>query len=180
VVVAKSTPQRLPILTRLFTQPSQSVLSLLGTFITCYIVLDFNRKHVIFSSINNKIGSRLTLLLGTTGYALNIGSYLSVTQCLEILLVSGADHTNSALNIHPGAKGFVIGSGAILGICAGLLWTAQGSLMMAYPTEGQKGVFVGVFWAIFNLGGVVGSSVALGENIRSKVRNMFPLKMQRF
>jgi hypothetical protein len=26
------------------------------------------------------IGSRLTLLLGTTGYALNIGSYLSVSQ----------------------------------------------------------------------------------------------------
>lgn len=42
--------------------------------------------------------------------------------------------------------------------------------MMAYPTEGQKGVFVGVFWAIFNLGGVVGSSVALGENIGSEVR----------
>ena len=41
--------------------------------------------------------------------------------------------------------------------------------MMAYPTEGQKGVFVGVFWAIFNLGGVVGSSVALGQNIGSKV-----------
>lgn len=46
--------------------------------------------------------------------------------------------------------------------------------MMAYPTEGQKGVFVGVFWAIFNLGGVVGSSVALGQNIDSKVRDTFP------
>lgn len=76
---------------------------------------------------------------------------------------------HSALNIHPNAKGFVIGSGAILGLCAGLLWTAQGSLMMAYPTEGQKGIFVGIFWAIFNLGGVVGSSVALGQNIHSTV-----------
>lgn len=36
--------------------------------------------------------------------------------------------------MHPGAKGFVIAAGAILGICAGLLWTAQGSLMLAYPT----------------------------------------------
>jgi len=27
-------------------------------------------------SINNKLGSRLTLLLGTSGYALYIGSYL--------------------------------------------------------------------------------------------------------
>ena len=93
-----------------------------------------------------------------------------ICQHLEISFASASNNTYSALNIHPDAKGFVIGSGAILGICAGLLWTAQGSLMMAYPTEGQKGVFVGVFWAIFNLGGVVGSSVALGENIGSEVR----------
>ncbi|RDB24613.1 hypothetical protein Hypma_008198 [Hypsizygus marmoreus] len=99
-------------------------------------------------SINNKLGSRTTLLIGTTGYALYIGSYL-------------------AINIHPNAKGFVIAAGAILGICAGLLWTAQGSLMMAYPTEDQKGKYIGVFWSIFNLGGVVGASVALGQNYHS-------------
>ncbi|KAF8060872.1 MFS general substrate transporter [Lyophyllum atratum] len=100
-------------------------------------------------SVNNKLGSRLTLLLGTTGYALYIGSWL-------------------ATNIHPNAGGFVIAAGAILGICAGLLWTAQGSLMMAYPTEGEKGKYIGVFWSIFNLGGVVGASVALGQNFHSK------------
>jgi MFS family permease len=99
-------------------------------------------------SINNTLGPRLTLLLGTTGYALYIGSWL-------------------ATNIHPGAGAFVIAAGAILGVCAGLLWTAQGSLMMAYPTEGQKGLFIAVFWAIFNLGGVVGASVAVGQNIHS-------------
>ncbi|KAK2459749.1 hypothetical protein APHAL10511_008181 [Amanita phalloides] len=100
-------------------------------------------------SINNKLGARLTLLLGTIGYCLYTSSYL-------------------ALNIHPvSAKGFVIAAGAILGICAGLLWTAQGSLMLAYPTEAQKGRFISIFWAIFNLGGVVGSAVSLGQNIHS-------------
>lgn len=79
---------------------------------------------------------------------------------------------HSALNIHPNARGFVIGSGAVLGLCGALLWTAQGSLMMAYPTEGQKGRFVGIFWGIFNLGGIVGSSVALGQNIHSAVCQM--------
>ncbi|KNZ79347.1 UN protein [Termitomyces sp. J132] len=103
-------------------------------------------------SINNKLGSRTTLMLGTTGYALYVGSYL-------------------AINIHPGAKGFVIAAGAILGICAGLLWTAQGALMMAYPTEGEKGKYIGVFWTIFNLGGVVGASVALGQNFQSKANS---------
>lgn len=48
--------------------------------------------------------------------------------------------------------------------------------MMAYPTEDQKGKYIGVFWAIFNLGGVVGASVALGQNFNSKVRLIvFPL-----
>lgn len=32
------------------------------------------------SSINNKLGSRLTLLLGTTGYSLYVGAYLSVSS----------------------------------------------------------------------------------------------------
>ncbi|KAI0369867.1 MFS general substrate transporter [Pilatotrama ljubarskyi] len=101
-------------------------------------------------SINNVLGSRLTLLIGSTGYALYIGSYL-------------------AYNIHPDAGGFVIGAGAVLGICAGLLWTAQGSLMLAYPTEHQKGKFIGIFWSIFNLGGVVGAAVSLGNNFDNTV-----------
>lgn len=99
-------------------------------------------------SINNKLGPRLTLQLGATGYTLYIGSYLS-------------------LNIHPNSGAFVIAAGAILGICAGLLWTAQGSLMLAYPTEVQKGRYIGVFWAIFNTGAVLGSAVAFGQNFHS-------------
>jgi MFS family permease len=104
-------------------------------------------------SVNNKLGSRLTLLLGITGYSLYIGSYL-------------------ALNIHPHAGAFVIASGAVLGLCAGLLWTAQGSLMMSYATESQKGKFIGIFWAIFNLGAVVGASVSLGQNFHSTANSV--------
>ncbi|KAJ7688419.1 major facilitator superfamily domain-containing protein [Mycena rosella] len=98
-------------------------------------------------SVNNKIGARLTLQLGSLGYALYTAS--------------------DALNIHPGAKAFVIAAGAILGICAGLLWTAQGSLMLAYPTEGEKARYIAIFWAIFNLGGVLGSAIAFGTNIHT-------------
>jgi len=104
-------------------------------------------------SINNKLGSRLTLLLGTTGYSLYIGAFL-------------------AMNIHPHAGAFVIAAGAILGICAGFLWTAQGSLMLAYATEDQKGKFIGIFWGIFNLGAVVGAAVSLGQNFHSTANSV--------
>ncbi|KIK66105.1 hypothetical protein GYMLUDRAFT_38604 [Collybiopsis luxurians FD-317 M1] len=100
-------------------------------------------------SINNALGSKLTLQLGTFGYCLYIGSYL-------------------ALNIHPHAGAFVVAAGAILGICAGLLWAAQGSLMLAYPTEAEKGRYIAIFWAVFNLGGVVGSAVSLGTNFHNQ------------
>ena len=43
-------------------------------------------------------------------------------------------------------------------------------MMMAYPTETQKGVFIGIFWAIFNLGAVIGSAVAFGANFNNQVR----------
>lgn len=36
-------------------------------------------------SINNKLGSRLTLLLGSVGYSLYIGSYLYVWMWLTLL-----------------------------------------------------------------------------------------------
>jgi len=80
------------------------------------------------------------------------------------------------MNTHPReGSSFVIAAGAILGVCAGLLWTAQGSLMLAYPTEGQKGKFIGIFWGIFNMGAVVGASVSLGQNFHSTVRMQFSL-----
>lgn len=75
---------------------------------------------------------------------------------------------HSATNIHPHAYPFVLAAGAVLGICAGLLWTAQGSLMMSYPTESEKGMSIGIFWSIFNLGGVVGAAVSFAENFHSK------------
>jgi len=43
----------------------------------------------------------------------------------------------------------VIFAGAILGITAALLWSAQGAIMMSYPLEKDKGKSFGVFWAIF-------------------------------
>jgi Ion channel regulatory protein UNC-93 len=62
---------------------------------------------------------------------------------------------------------FVIASGAILGIGAAFLWIAQGDIMIAYPSEGQKGRAIGLFWVVFNLGGAVGGFMSFGLNFHS-------------
>ncbi|KAF9894202.1 hypothetical protein FE257_007704 [Aspergillus nanangensis] len=98
-------------------------------------------------SIANRIGLRLTLSLGGFGYFLYVASLLSYN--------------------HNQNSGFLIFAGALLGVCGGLLWCAQGAVMMSYPHEHEKGKFISIFWVIFNLGGVIGSLVPLGQNLHT-------------
>ncbi|KAI0765463.1 MFS general substrate transporter [Fomes fomentarius] len=101
----------------------------------------------IFSgAINNIIGPRLTLFIGTLGYALYVGSL----WCYQ------TQHTGW----------FVIFAGALLGVSAALLWSAQGAIMMSYPLEKDKGKSFAIFWAIFQFGSFIGSIIALAINIR--------------
>lgn len=93
----------------------------------------------------NRLGLRLTLAVGGLGYCIYSASFLSYS------------HTQNV--------GFVIFAGAFLGVCAGLLWTAQGAIMMSYPPEQEKGRYISCFWVIFNLGAVIGSLIPLAQNV---------------
>ncbi|CAO3665628.1 unnamed protein product [Umbelopsis vinacea] len=106
----------------------------------CFAIVGF-----FAGSIVNKFGPKYTLMVGTVGY---------IIYSASLWVYDVKENT-----------GFVIAAGAILGCCAGLLWTAQGAIMMAYPSEQQKGRFVSIFWTIFNLGGVLGSLIPLGMNL---------------
>ncbi|KAG2227900.1 hypothetical protein INT45_002138 [Circinella minor] len=99
-------------------------------------------------SVTNKIGVRPTLTIGSAGYAL----YASSLWVYDTKQISG----------------YVIASGAILGCCAGLLWAAQGAVMMSYPEEKNKGKYVAVFWGLFNIGGILGSVITLGMNLENR------------
>lgn len=92
-------------------------------------------------TIANRLGLRLTLAMGGVGYCIYSASFLSYNMNQN--------------------EGFVIFAGAFLGVCAGLLWTAQGAIMMAYPPEEKKGRYISWFWIIFNLGAVIGSLVSV-------------------
>lgn len=96
-------------------------------------------------TISNMIGVKLTLSIGGLGYCIYAASFLSY-------------------NINKN-DGFVVFAGAFLGVCAGLLWTGQGTIMISYPSEDRKGRYISWFWIIFNLGAVIGSLIPLGQNI---------------
>ncbi|KAJ5914081.1 hypothetical protein N7504_002964 [Penicillium tannophilum] len=93
----------------------------------------------------NRIGVRLALSFGGIGYCIYAIS----------LLVSE----------HASVGGFNIFAGALLGVCAGLLWAAQGAIMMSYPPEQKKGRYFAWFWGIFNVGACIGALIPLGQNI---------------
>jgi hypothetical protein len=91
-------------------------------------------------SVTNALGIRFALSFGGLGYCVYISSYLCY------------NHTRNL--------GYVIFSGLLLGACAGVLWSAQGAIMMSYPVEKLKGRSISLFWIIFNLGAVIGSVVS--------------------
>ncbi|KAK0268481.1 hypothetical protein LTR35_015502 [Friedmanniomyces endolithicus] len=98
-------------------------------------------------TITNALGIRIALSFGGIGYCIYTSSYL----CF--------DHTQNF--------GYSVFAGFFLGICAGVLWCAQGAIMMSYPPEHQKGRYIAVFWGIFNMGGVIGALIPLGQNIHT-------------
>ncbi|KAI0824942.1 MFS general substrate transporter [Trametes gibbosa] len=102
---------------------------------------------LVSGAINNLLGPRLTLFIGTLGYALYVGSL----WCYQT----------------QGTGWFVILAGALLGVSAALLWSAQGAIMMSYPLEKDKGRAFAIFWAIFQFGSFIGSIIALAINIES-------------
>ena len=112
------------------TDNNNAQVALYGTF----AVVGF-----LAGSITNRLGIKLTLSLGGLGYCL----YASSLLCYN--------HTQNA--------GFLIAAGVLLGLCAALLWCAQGAIMMSYPPEGSKGRYISWFWMIFNTGAVIGSLV---------------------
>ncbi|KAJ4180188.1 hypothetical protein NW767_014454 [Fusarium falciforme] len=114
-------------------------------------------------TVCNLLGIQKTLFVGTIGYSCRPSTYCNADHLSRYPLYVGSFLSYN----HNQNEPFVISAGAILGICAGLLWTAQGAIMMAYATEGEKGRYIAIFWAIFNAGAVIGGLVPLIQNISS-------------
>ena len=117
---------------------SEATSLLYGTFTVCSFVAPV---------VCNVLGPRVTLFLGTLGY---IGYVLALWVYPRLDGALGRD--------------LVVGAGAANGVSAALLWTAQGALIMSYPSSSSRGRHLSVFWVIFNCGAVFGGIVSFGLN----------------
>jgi MFS family permease len=111
-----------------------------STAANCALYATFAVVGFFAGTVTNVLGIRIALSFGGLGYCVYVSSFL----CFK--------HTSNF--------GYVVFSGFLLGCCAGILWSAQGAIMMSYPPEKLKGRFISWFWVIFNLGAVIGSLVS--------------------
>ncbi|ORY23183.1 hypothetical protein BCR33DRAFT_716626 [Rhizoclosmatium globosum] len=106
---------------------------------------------LLAGGLNNILGPRILAAIGGTGYAIYAAAQYNIFK---------AQGGNDAAPIPDSANTFSIFSGAYIGLCAGMLWAAQGQICLTYPTESQKGTFFATFWVIFNLGAVLGNTIS--------------------
>ena len=88
-------------------------------------------------AVVNILGPRIAMFLGIMGYATLVG--------LSLLYYLGS-----------AGQFVVILGGAINGVGAALLWTAQGRLMLQYSNGDDAGRIFTIFWGLFNMSAVLG------------------------
>ncbi|KAJ2786883.1 hypothetical protein GGI15_001152 [Coemansia interrupta] len=121
-------------------QVDRTVANYANTGIYCMFIV----SGVFGGAVVNLTGIRWSMFVSGLTYSLYSASYIYLN--------------------HTGKGAFTIATGPILGIGAGVLWSAQGMVIMSYPSQDKKGRYISVFWAIFNMGGVVGGIVPFISN----------------
>lgn len=107
------------------------------------LYLSFTACCFVSPAITSKLGTKLTLFLGTLGYL----ALVAVS-----LLFFEADCSAAF-------KSILICGGAVNGAGAALLWTAQGKLILQYSDGNNNGRLFSIFWSIFNCAALLGGGL---------------------
>jgi hypothetical protein len=125
------------------------------------VYLTFTLTCLVSPGIINKFGCRVSMFVGVLGYA-------NLVLASLIYFQYGGDDVLWARRL-------VVGGGAILGIGASMLWTAQGRLILQYASKAEEleynkseqkgktsytGSLMSIFWAIFQCSSLVGGSIS--------------------
>ncbi|KAL4907090.1 hypothetical protein BDW74DRAFT_176691 [Aspergillus multicolor] len=100
------------------------------------------------SLVANRVGLKNALIFGTTGYCIYAASL----------------YTNNRY----GTEWFIYLGAAACGITAGVFWAAEGSIMISYPMESQRGRYLAYWLAYRNGGSIIGGIINLAFNYSGK------------
>ncbi|KAG0171370.1 hypothetical protein DFQ28_004424 [Apophysomyces sp. BC1034] len=125
------------------------------------------RDTTVVNNANTALSVTFTIcsLIGAPIYNI-FGIRVIIPAALCYVLYVGSYLTSNAP--------FTIATGAILGVGAGFLWTAQAGIMMSYPSEKEKGKAFSIFWVVFNLGATVGAAIPLGNEWSANQQEVQP------
>ncbi|KAJ1928150.1 hypothetical protein IWQ60_002317 [Tieghemiomyces parasiticus] len=98
-------------------------------------------------ALHNYLGSRLALLIGCLAYMFYALSYFIYGMTGNPIIV------------------FV--AGICFGLSVTLFWTAQGSLMLSYPSEEHRGKYITTFFLAFSASGIIGGLMTIFLNLNS-------------
>ncbi|CAD0047834.1 unnamed protein product [Aureobasidium pullulans] len=124
-------------------QQSPSLVNSANALTFCLMVLT-----CLFSSVVVRwVGVKWALIIGTLGYCpYAAGLYV---------------------NNRYGDGWFVLFGAALCGLSAGIFWSVEAAIALAYPEPHNQGRFLG-FWLSFRLGGqIVGGAINLGVNVNN-------------
>ena len=113
----------------------------LGSNVMLTLYATFTVACFISPTVTNVLGAKNTLALGVLGYGALVAA--------SLLYSLPAFHKEWA-------KIIVILGGAILGVGAACLWTAQGRLLLEWADGENQGTLFSVFWALFNTSALAG------------------------
>ncbi|EME77364.1 uncharacterized protein MYCFIDRAFT_168811 [Pseudocercospora fijiensis CIRAD86] len=105
---------------------------------------------VLAGAINNRIGLKYGLALGSLGYPL-YGAGL---------------YTN---NVNTNTWFMLLGS-AICGISAGFFWAAEAAIIIGFPAPGDRGFYLAVWQTAKAAGPIVGGAINLGLNVKTDTK----------
>mmetsp|Transcript_4255 Transcript_4255/g.11895 ORF Transcript_4255/g.11895 Transcript_4255/m.11895 type:complete len:479 (+) Transcript_4255:50-1486(+) len=101
------------------------------------LYLSFSLSSILVANtLASKLGTRWSLVLGSACYVFFIGANVKVIP--PVLIVTSA----------------------LTGFGASILWTAQGAYLADNSDASNSGLHSGVFWAIFQVQGIVGNMAA--------------------
>ncbi|KAF9693995.1 hypothetical protein EKO04_007791 [Ascochyta lentis] len=102
----------------------------------------------IAGGVSNKITAKWTLVIGAAFYT----PYAAGLYC----------------NNRYGNEWFMLLGAALCGIGASLLWASEAAIAVGYPEDEKRGLYVGIWMGIRQMGPLVGGAISLALNVKTK------------